>query len=64
MEDSKDQIEMLFSLTKDGGHGGFNGSECLVWYLRELAVRMEIKHASVTLLCLRREDSYVKWNKC
>lgn len=55
MEDSKDQIEMLFSLTNAGGHGVFNGTKCSVWYLTELSVRMEKKqaekHASVRLLC-------------
>ncbi len=43
MEDSKDQIEMLFSFTNAGGHGGFNGTKRSVRYLTELSVRMEIK---------------------
>lgn len=43
MEDSTDQIEMLFSLVNARGHGGFNGTNCSVQHLTELALRMEMR---------------------
>lgn len=43
MEDSTDQIEMLFSLVNARGHGGFNGTNCAMRYLTKLALRMEMR---------------------
>lgn len=63
MEDSKDQIEMLFSFTNAGGHGGFNGTKRSVRYLNEVSVRMERKQVKKHIpmdacLCHGRNKKY------